>query len=94
MKYHIRQAGEKLEIKVDEVGPDKDRLLQAFQQCRQGQCACPSDEYIKLASIELDSSGDSLTLELKCRRGLQLDPDEIEKCLAYTTARAVKADKS
>lgn len=40
-------------IEVTEVAGIEDRLLQAFGECQAGQCSCRTDEYQKLASMEV-----------------------------------------
>jgi hypothetical protein len=83
-QYKIDQNADGLEIKVESVKGQKEELLKAFQQCQQGQCACPTDEYQKLASMELDQAEDSIQINLIAKQGVEIDPQEIDRCLDYT----------
>ena len=87
-QYTIDQKPDGLEIKLDNVEGQKEELLQAFQQCQQGQCACPTDEYHKLDSIQLDQGEDSIQINLIAKPGAEIDPQEINRCLDFTIQSA------
>jgi hypothetical protein len=84
MKYRINDDQDRIVIQVGELGDDQGQILDAFQACQEGRCTCPTDEYKKLESLEIQPGEDSVTLELTPRQGLQLDPGEIERCLDHT----------
>jgi hypothetical protein len=52
-----------------------------------GQCMCPTDEYEKLASMEVEYAGDRIRLRLESKPGEMFDTSEIAACLDYTTAK-------
>lgn len=85
--YRIREDKTAVLIEVTEVGTKKRQFLDAFAQCQAGQCACPTDEYSKLASMEVTGAGDSITVRLQTKPGEKLDTAQIESCLDYTAAK-------
>jgi len=84
MKYRIDTSRSGLTIRVEDLGEDQDKVLEAFQQCKEGRCSCPTEEYRKLEGLEIEPGGDSITLRLHPSPGLELDQSEIENCLEYT----------
>ncbi len=87
MRYKVDEQQGGLDITVDEVGNDKQKLLEAFRECQEGRCTCPTDEYKKLDALEITQQGDGLQLHLRTRAGETLDKAEIEKCLGHTAQR-------
>lgn len=84
MKYKIESDENALNVRISDVGTKHEALLEAFQECREGSCSCPTDEYSKLADLAIEDAGDSVQLRLKSKPGTRLDVEEIDKCLAYT----------
>lgn len=84
MKYSIDEDEEGLAINVDDIKDKKEKLLQAFQECQEGRCSCPTEEYKKLESIEIEGNDEAIALRLKSKSGEKLDKSEINKCLEYT----------
>lgn len=87
MKYKIDENEEGLEVSVDDVKNKKDTLLKAFQECQEGRCSCPTEEYKKLESMQIEQGEDSIQLRLKSKQGVKLDKSEINRCLEYTKER-------
>lgn len=86
MKYQIKSTEDHIEIHVADVEtPAKQQqLLQAFQECQEGACSCPTNEYKKLEVMEIQEENGSLTLNLTPKSGLELDKSELAACLEYT----------
>ncbi len=84
MKIRIDQAQHGMDILVGELGDNQQEMLEAFQACQEGRCTCPTDEYKKLESLDIQPGDDSLTLHLTVKAGQTLEPAEIEKCLHHT----------
>ena len=91
MKYRITENQNGLEIKVEDVKGKKEKLLQAFQECQEGRCSCPTEEYKKLDTLEIDHSDESIELRLRSKRGEKVEKKEINRCLEYT-AKRIKGD--
>ncbi len=90
MEAKISHTENGIEIDVTELEGKKEQLLEAFQECSEGRCTCPTNEYQKLASLEVVDSGDAIQLSLIAKPEEQLDTTEIEKCLAYTKKRVAE----
>jgi hypothetical protein len=88
MKYQIRSDPTKLAIRIDEVNDKKAQLMEALQECSEGRCNCPTPEYEKLSSMQVEERGGSVNIELKPKPGQKLEPDDIEKCVQHTIHQA------
>jgi len=91
MRYNITQDGEAVEIHVQDTGERAPQVLASLQECQEGRCSCPTDQYDRLASIEVGGGEGELTVHLTPRPGEHLDPDELRACMDYTLESA--ADK-
>ena len=85
--YQIQEDESGLTVELDGVGGKKVELLQTFGECKEGQCSCPTDEYTKLASMDVEQSGDVIKLRLKAKAAEKFDTSEIATCLDYTTQK-------
>lgn len=81
-RYTIDREADALMVRIAETEGDRDRLLAAFDDCRQGSCGCPTNEYDKLDEMSVDAGEDVVALVQK--EGLALDPGAIEACVLYT----------
>ena len=84
-RYRIRDGKTAVSIEMRDVGAKKEEFLEAFSDCQDGHCSCPTDEYRKLASIDVQDSGDAIVVRLEAKPGEELDIDQLETCLDYTT---------
>ena len=91
MKHEISKNAEGLDIKISGAEGKEQELLEAFRECQEGRCSCPTDEYRKLDALRIEATDAGISLRLKSKAGTQLDQAEIERCLEYTKKR-VKAD--
>lgn len=87
MKYKIDKNEEGIAVNIDDVISKKDTLLKAFQECQEGRCSCPTEEYKKLDSMKIEQNEDGIQLRLKSKPGVELDKSEINRCLEYTKER-------
>ena len=88
MRYNITQDGEAVEIHVQDAGERAPQVLASLQECQEGRCGCPTDQYDRLASIEVGGGDAELTVHLTPRPGEHLDPDELRACMDYTLESA------
>ncbi|MEJ1380025.1 MAG: hypothetical protein RPT95_03460 [Candidatus Sedimenticola sp. (ex Thyasira tokunagai)] len=79
MKYTVSENSNGVDI--DDVKDKKEKLLAAFQECREGRCSCPTEEYKKLDALAIDQSGGDVRLHLKPKSGSKLDKMEKEKLI-------------
>jgi hypothetical protein len=87
MKYQIAKKPGSLEIEVSGVEGKEKQLLEAFRECKEGRCACPTQEYAKLDALELNQSSGTINLTLKAKKGVEFDQAEIQRCLDHTKER-------
>ena len=87
MKYKVESAENEVNIEVTETKENQDKLLQAFQECQEGRCTCPTQEYSKLDSLVIESDEDTIKLKLKSKPDVKFDESEIGKCLEYTKGK-------
>lgn len=92
MKYKIDENENGIDISVADVKNSKQKLLEAFRECQEGRCSCPTEEYKKLASLEVEQNRDGIQLRLKSKLGETINKSEIEKCLDYTAMHMKKED--
>jgi hypothetical protein len=88
MKYRIDKTNEQLHIEIVGVGDSEDQVLGAFEQCQEGRCACPTNQYEKLRSLDMETGPDAIKLRLKPKPGEAFEQEEIEKCLDFTIESA------
>lgn len=89
MKYKIESADNEVNIEVTETKGKQEKLLQAFQECQEGRCTCPTQEYSKLDSLEIEGDEDTIRLKLKSKSNVKFDESEIGKCLEYTKGKVI-----
>jgi len=87
MKYNIDENDAGIAIRINDVKDQKEKLLQAFQECQEGRCTCPTAEYKKLDSLKIEQGDETIELHLKAKQGVKIDKAEINKCLDYTAER-------
>ena len=87
MKYNIEENENDLNIRVVNIKDKKEKLLQAFQECQDGRCSCPTKEYQKLDSLEITHNDEKIQLRLKAKQGSKINKAGINRCLEYTARR-------
>jgi hypothetical protein len=88
MRYEIVEMGAAVDIEVHDAAGQAPTLLRSMQDCAQGHCGCPTDQYERLAEMEMHPTADGVTLQLRSRPGQHLDQDALRRCLDYTLAQA------
>jgi hypothetical protein len=71
---------------VSDIGEAKARLLEAYGECQNGQCSCPTNEYYKLESVKVEPGEDVIRMRLEPKPGEKFDAFQIAACLDYKTA--------
>ena len=91
MKKDIKADTDGLTIEISEIqGKDK-QLIEAFQECQEGRCSCPTNEYSKLESLEIKQTEGKINLRLSSKKGEVFDSAEIGKCLDYTEKKVTSS---
>lgn len=88
MEYKITEDQSKLSIKVERLDGKQDKVLEALQECAEGRCTCPTNQYEKLDSIDISPGRNNINISLKPKPGETIDPSEIDKCLQYTVGKS------
>lgn len=91
MKHEISKHSDGLDIKINGADADKQQLVEAFHECQEGRCSCPTQEYKKLEDLRIEATDSGITLRLKSKSGTQFEQAEIERCLEYTEQRSKAA---
>jgi len=89
-RYIIDANGQSVAIELTEVAGRRDELLAAFGACQEGRCSCPTEEYEKVAEIEVQPAGDQIAITLEAKPGTRLDPAAISACLEYTVGKSAR----
>lgn len=84
-RYKIDQQASHVAIEVTDVAGHEAQLLEAFSECQAGRCSCPTDEYQKLAHMEVEEGPGTVRLRLEPKPGETFDTAEIDACLDSTT---------
>ena len=83
-EYQIHGVGPAISIELTGVEGKQEELLQAFGGCQVGRCSCPTDQYEKVATMQVDSDERQITIRLEPVEGERFDTNEIAACLDYT----------
>jgi len=92
MKYKVETNENEINVVVTETKGKQEKLLEAFQKCQEGRCTCPTQEYSKLDSLEIENDEDTIRLKLKSKPDVKFDESEIGKCLEYTKGKVMNED--
>ncbi len=87
MESQISKTGSGILIQITDLEDKKDALLEAFQECSEGRCTCPTEEYKKVEKMDIQDADNALQLSITAKDDQEIDTQEIEKCLAYTKKR-------
>jgi hypothetical protein len=80
MKIKSEQVGQSLTVNIEDV-VDKSSIISTIESCANGQCACSTDEYAKVTSIEIAPGINSIQLNIEVKPGEIIDPGCISECL-------------
>lgn len=86
-RYRIDKDAAIVSIELTEVAGHDAELIEAFGECQQGRCSCPTDEYEKVATMDVRSDGDRIAIRLEAKPGQRFDTSAIAACLDYTVAK-------
>lgn len=88
MRYHVNERTDRVEMRVTETGDRTPQLLASMQECQDGRCECPTDQYDLLEAMDVQVGDDDITVTLRPRPGQRLDVGELKTCLHYTVTKA------
>lgn len=82
--YRIEKKTAGVEIELSDVGDKREALLSAFNDCAEGRCSCPTNEYDKVASMTVAGGEDRIEIKLEAKPESEFQVSEITHCLAHT----------
>ncbi len=80
MEINSKQTGSTLVVNLQNVS-DKSAVLETIQGCAEGNCACSTDEYKKVETMQILPGPDSIQLNIEVKAGEVIDPNCISDCL-------------
>ena len=86
-KYTIDSDDDSVAIEITGVAGRQAELLAAFGECQEGRCSCSTDEYLKVAAMDVEPTEDRIVIKLQAKPGTSLDAAEIAACLDYTVGK-------
>lgn len=95
MKSKITKNKNGIEIDITGVNGlngEKEKLLEAFQECSEGRCTCPTQEYEKVETLDIADTNQGIQLSIKSKENSVINTEEIEKCLEYTKDKVAKKE--
>jgi hypothetical protein len=90
MKYSVQGDGSNIKITVQAVGTKQADLLKELNECAEGRCSCPTPQYAKVQTMQIEPSADQVIVTLTARSGETIDQADINKCLDHTTRKVEK----
>jgi hypothetical protein len=81
MEINSVQEGNSLFVNLENVS-DKNAVLETIQGCADGNCACSTDEYQKVSSMEIAPGINSIQLNITVKPGEIINPVCISECLS------------
>ena len=81
MEIKSAQTGSTLIVNLENI-VDKKAVLDTIQGCADGNCACSTDEYQKVETMQILPGVDSIQLNIEVKAGEIIDPNCISECLA------------
>lgn len=88
MHYEITTHGEDVDMRVLGTGDRSTGILASLQECKEGNCGCPTDQYKKLEAFDVHRGIDEVTVVLRALPGAQFDLDALAACLEHTIDQA------
>jgi hypothetical protein len=87
MKFNVTEDQGSLKIRIEAAGEKQGQLLQALQECAEGRCTCPSNQYERLQKIEIAPGNGVVEIALVPKEGESIDRTAIDRCLEYTAGQ-------
>jgi len=91
METRILKNKNGIDINITELEGKKEELLEAFNECSEGRCTCPTQEYTKIETLNIVDSEDKIQLSIISRQNEVIDTKEIEKCLEHTKNKIARS---
>ena len=80
-QYRVSNEPSAVSIELTGVGGHQKEVLEAFQECQEGACSCPTDEYLNVASMTVDADESRIAIRLEAKPGREVGRLEDRKLL-------------
>ena len=92
MKSELKKKDEHVIINISEIGDDKDLILKSLYDWKDGKCSCPTNEYEKLETLDINSDDNlqEIIVDLGPKKDERIAISDIENCLNYTASQISK----
>ena len=67
MKSKITSNKNGIDINITELEGKKEELLEAFQECSEGRCSCPTQEYQKVETMNVIDTEGTIQISIKSK---------------------------
>jgi hypothetical protein len=88
MEYKIGHTGDEVTIDLSGTAGRTPQVLEALHECQEGQCGCLTDQYERLAGMDIATAEDQIRVTLRPHEGATLDTDAVRSCVEYTVQQA------
>ena len=68
MEAQIIPTGNGIGIDITDLERKKQVLLEAFQECSEGRCSCPTQEYQKVEALAIIGTENTIQLFVKAKK--------------------------
>lgn len=86
--YEIVKEDKNVEINIKTNDYDKEKLLEYFNNCKDGKCTCPTEEYYKIETMNINENNGYLNISLNPKIDEELNVDELSECVNYTLSNS------
>lgn len=84
MKHTVEKTDAGLRITAAVATDKQAALLEEFNKCASGTCSCPTPQYGRLQTINVQAQPGGVSVELTAKAGEIIDTEDIERCLEHT----------
>jgi hypothetical protein len=66
-RYRIAEDEAAVSIEVTELAGRQNERLDAFRECQEGRCTCPTEEYRKVDFMDVDADQDRIAIRVESK---------------------------
>ena len=94
MDSSLKEKNNHIIVNINNIENKKDLILQNLNDCKEGRCSCPTNEYDKLNKLDIhvNTELNEIIVDLEPKLGQKIELSEIKKCLDYTAINVNKSD--